>query len=125
MGETVKDMSAKFRKLDKFKGSDCRRWQKKIHFLLTTLKVVYVLSTHMPEFVEVKMLDQTRRRCKWENDDHICRRHILNGVSDALFDVLMEQYHELLRILGQFTQHGLKMDESISLSSIIDKLPPS
>nr|GEU91947.1 zinc finger, CCHC-type [Tanacetum cinerariifolium] len=38
---------------------------------------------------------------------------------------VMEQYNELLRILGQYTQHGLKMDESISVLSIIDKLPPS
>ncbi|GKC60230.1 zinc finger, CCHC-type containing protein [Tanacetum coccineum] len=38
---------------------------------------------------------------------------------------VMEQYNELLRILGQYTQHDLKMDESISVSSIIDKLPPS
>ncbi|GJT86656.1 zinc finger, CCHC-type containing protein [Tanacetum coccineum] len=37
---------------------------------------------------------------------------------------VMEQYHELLQILAQFTQHGLNMDESISVSSIIDKLPP-
>ncbi|GJT42842.1 zinc finger, CCHC-type containing protein [Tanacetum coccineum] len=38
---------------------------------------------------------------------------------------VMEQYHELLRIIGQFTQHELNMDESICVSSIIDKLPPS
>ncbi|GJU29677.1 hypothetical protein Tco_1173266 [Tanacetum coccineum] len=38
---------------------------------------------------------------------------------------VMKQYNELLRILGQYTQHGLKMDESISVSSIIDKLPHS
>nr|GEU83499.1 zinc finger, CCHC-type [Tanacetum cinerariifolium] len=38
---------------------------------------------------------------------------------------VMELYKELLRILGQYTQHGLKMDESISISSIINKLPPS
>ena len=37
----------------------------------------------------------------------------------------MEQYNELQRILGQFTQHDLKMDESIAVSSIIDKLPSS
>ncbi|GKA23743.1 zinc finger, CCHC-type containing protein [Tanacetum coccineum] len=58
-----------------------------MHFLLTTLKVVYVLSTPMPEFVEDETLEQTRKRCKWENDDYICRGHILNGMSDALFDV--------------------------------------
>ncbi|GJR34524.1 zinc finger, CCHC-type containing protein [Tanacetum coccineum] len=136
------DMTTKFGKLDKFKGSDFRRWQKKMHFLLTTLK--------------------------WDNEDYICRGHILNGMSDALFDVyqnvesakelwdqleakymaedtsskkflvsnfnnyrmvdsrsVMEQYHKLLRILGQYTQHGLFMDEAISVSSNIDKLPPS
>nr|GEU67950.1 hypothetical protein [Tanacetum cinerariifolium] len=49
MGDTVKDMTAKFEKLDKFKGNNFRRWQNKMHFLLTTLKVVYVLSTSMPE----------------------------------------------------------------------------
>ncbi|GJW07399.1 hypothetical protein Tco_1569822, partial [Tanacetum coccineum] len=131
-------------------------------------QVVYVLSTPMPEFVEDESLEQTRRQCKWENDDYICRGHILKGMSDALFDVyqnmgstkelldqieskymaedasnkkflvsnfnnykmvdsryVMEQYLEILRILGQFTQHGLNMDKSISVSSIIDKLPPS
>ncbi|GKG10511.1 hypothetical protein Tco_0341911, partial [Tanacetum coccineum] len=106
-------------------------------------------------------------RAKLENDDYIYKGHILNGMSDSLFDVytnvesakelwdslesmymaedalskkflvsnfnnynlldsrpVMEEYNELLRILGQYTQHGLKMDESISVSSIIDKLHP-
>ena len=161
-------MTSKFAKLDKFEGQDFRRWQKKMHFLLTTLKVVYVLSTPMSVFMEDETLDQTRKRSKWENDDYICRGHILNGMSDSLFDIyqnvesakelwdsleskymaedassnkflvsnffnykmidsrpVMEQYNELLRILGQFTQHDLKMDESIAVSSIIDKLPSS
>nr|GEY61776.1 Ras-related protein RABA1f-like [Tanacetum cinerariifolium] len=38
---------------------------------------------------------------------------------------VMEQYNELLRITGQYPQHVLKMDESIFVSSVIDKLPPS
>ncbi|GJX61213.1 zinc finger, CCHC-type containing protein [Tanacetum coccineum] len=58
-----------------------------MHFLLTTLKVVYVLSTPAPEYVEEETLEQKRKRCKWDNDDYICRGHILNGMSDALFDV--------------------------------------
>ncbi|GKC26231.1 zinc finger, CCHC-type containing protein [Tanacetum coccineum] len=36
-GSTVKEMTTNFRKLDKFEGHDFRRWQKKMHFLLTTL----------------------------------------------------------------------------------------
>nr|GEV61498.1 zinc finger, CCHC-type [Tanacetum cinerariifolium] len=122
----------------------------------------------MLEFVKDETLELTKKRCKWENDDYICRGHILNCMSDALFDLhqnvgsakklwdqleskymiedasskkflvsnfnnykmfdsksVMEQYHELFRILRQFTQHCLNMGESISVSSIIDKLPPS
>nr|GEX70587.1 zinc finger, CCHC-type [Tanacetum cinerariifolium] len=167
-GYTVKDMTTKFGKLDKFEGHDFRRWQKKMHFLLTTLKVVYVLTTPMPELLEDATVEAIRIMAKWENNDYICKGHILNGMSDSLFDVytnvestkelwdslesmyvaedssskkflvsnfnnykmvnsrlVMKQYNELLRILGQYTQHGLKMDESIYVSSIIDKLPPS
>ncbi|KAL8095795.1 hypothetical protein AgCh_036967 [Apium graveolens] len=85
--ESVKGITSKFAKLDKFEGHDFRRWQKKMHFLLTTLKVVYVLSTPMQEMIEEETVEQTRRRCKWENDDYICRGHILNGMSDSLFDI--------------------------------------
>nr|GEX28247.1 zinc finger, CCHC-type [Tanacetum cinerariifolium] len=140
---TVKDMTTNFGKLDKFEGYGFRRWQKKMHFLLKTLKVVYVLTTPMPELLEDATVEAIRIRAKWENDDYICRGHILNGISDSLFDVytnvesakefwdslesklVMEQYNELLRIFGQYTQHGLKMDESIFVSSIIDKFPHS
>nr|GEW31295.1 zinc finger, CCHC-type [Tanacetum cinerariifolium] len=38
---------------------------------------------------------------------------------------VLQQYNELLRILGRFTQHKMNMDESIKVSCIIDKLPPS
>ncbi|GJZ67393.1 zinc finger, CCHC-type containing protein [Tanacetum coccineum] len=97
-----------------------------MHFLLTTLKVVYVFSTLMPELLEDDMVEGIRRRSMWENDD--CRGHILNSMSDPLFDIyqnmestkelpVMEQFNKLLRILGQYTQHGLKMDESIFVSS--------
>nr|GEV26090.1 zinc finger, CCHC-type [Tanacetum cinerariifolium] len=38
---------------------------------------------------------------------------------------VLEQYNELFGILGRFTQHKMNMDESIQVSCIIDKLPPS
>nr|GEY22510.1 zinc finger, CCHC-type [Tanacetum cinerariifolium] len=38
---------------------------------------------------------------------------------------VLEQYNELLGILGWFTQHKMNMDESIQVSCIIDKLPSS
>ncbi|GKA81642.1 hypothetical protein Tco_0788334 [Tanacetum coccineum] len=166
-GNTVKDITTNFGKHDKFEVKTFRQAKRRF-ILVTNLKVVYVLTTPMPELLEDATVEAIRIRAKWENDDYICRGHILNGMSDSLFDVytnvesakelwdsleskymaedssskkflvsnfnnykmvdsrpVMEQYNELLRILGQYTQHGLKMDESISVSSIIDKLPPS
>nr|GEV25247.1 zinc finger, CCHC-type [Tanacetum cinerariifolium] len=77
-GNTMNEMTTNFGKLDKFEGHDFRRWQKKMHFLLTTLKVVYVLTTPMPELKEDARVEAIRIRAKWENDDYICRGHILN-----------------------------------------------
>nr|GEZ89354.1 zinc finger, CCHC-type [Tanacetum cinerariifolium] len=136
-GESVKDMTNKFDKLAKFEGHEFHHWQKKMHFLLTTLKVVYVLSTPSPVWSENETLEMTRRRMKWENDNYICRGHILNKDASAMKFLVssfmnykmvdtrpvMEQYHEMLRILGQYTQHNLMMDEAISVAVIIDKLP--
>ncbi|XP_017985342.1 PREDICTED: uncharacterized protein LOC108663940, partial [Theobroma cacao] len=138
-------------------------------FLLTTLKVTYILDTPRPSEEDgEESMERTRSRQKWDNDDYICMGHILNGMSNALFDAyqnkasakqlwdklearymaedasskkflvsrfnnykmvdnhsIMEQLHELERILNSFKQYGLKMDEAIVVSSIIDKLPPS
>ncbi|CAH9106213.1 unnamed protein product [Cuscuta europaea] len=88
MAATQRDINTNFQKLEKFEGVEFRRWQKKMHFLLTTLKVVYVLSTpRPPEEEENESLETSRRRIKWDNDDYICRGHILNGMCDSLFDV--------------------------------------
>ncbi|GJV47491.1 zinc finger, CCHC-type containing protein [Tanacetum coccineum] len=45
----MKHVASNFAKLEKFEGVDFRRWQKKIHFLLSSMSVVYVLTTPMPE----------------------------------------------------------------------------
>ncbi|CAM8991605.1 unnamed protein product [Rhodiola kirilowii] len=58
-----------------------------MHFPLTNLKVVYVLSTPCPEVRDDAPMVAFRDRNKWENDDYIARGHILNGMSDPLFDL--------------------------------------
>ncbi|GJW69691.1 zinc finger, CCHC-type containing protein [Tanacetum coccineum] len=45
----MKHMASNFAKLDKFEGVNFRRWQKKMHFLLSSMSVVYVLTTPMLE----------------------------------------------------------------------------
>ena len=68
-----------------------------MHFLLTTLNVAYVLKTPYPEEQENETLAQTRERTKRENDDYICKGHILNALADSLFDIyqLVETAKEL------------------------------
>nr|GMC51020.1 Retrovirus-related Pol polyprotein from transposon TNT 1-94 [Ipomoea batatas] len=91
------DFAVNIPKLEHFEGVGFRRWQKKMKFLLAALNVAYVLSTPKPVEQEDETLEATRRRLKWENDD----------LSPAI------------------RQHGMNMDDSIAIASIIDKLPPS
>ncbi|GKD96345.1 zinc finger, CCHC-type containing protein, partial [Tanacetum coccineum] len=88
---------------------------------------VYVLTTLMPELMEDDIMEALRRRAKWENDDYICRGHILNRLRSCGIHSNPSTWQRMHRVRSslQYTQHGLKMDESISVSSIIDKLPPS
>ena len=44
----LKEFAADFTKLERFDGVNFVRWQKKMHFLLVGLKVVYVLTTAKP-----------------------------------------------------------------------------
>ncbi|GKC12006.1 hypothetical protein Tco_1008788 [Tanacetum coccineum] len=41
----MKHIASNFTKLEKFKGVDFRRWQKEMYFLLSSMSVVYVLTT--------------------------------------------------------------------------------
>nr|GEX43049.1 reverse transcriptase domain-containing protein [Tanacetum cinerariifolium] len=83
----IKHMALNFVKLDKFEGVDFRRWQKKMHYFLSSLSVVYVLITPIPDDGDDATVDQIRKRAKWDNDDYVCRGLILNGMSDSLFDI--------------------------------------
>ena len=56
-------------------------------FLLTTLKVAYVISTPRPSEKEDETPNDIHPRSKWDNDDFIYRGHILNGMSNTLFHI--------------------------------------
>ncbi|GKF15616.1 hypothetical protein Tco_0057078 [Tanacetum coccineum] len=62
---TMKHMASNFTKLDKFEGVDFRRWQKKMHFLLSSMSLVYVLTTPIPEDGgDDATVEQIRKRTK-------------------------------------------------------------
>nr|GEU62497.1 reverse transcriptase domain-containing protein [Tanacetum cinerariifolium] len=84
----MKHMASNFSKLNMFEGVDFRRWQKKMHFLLSSMSVVYVLTIPIPEDGnDDATVEQIRKRAKYENDDYVCRGLIHNGMSDSLFDI--------------------------------------
>ncbi|KAD4585440.1 hypothetical protein E3N88_23041 [Mikania micrantha] len=105
-------MMSKFDKLEKFEGWDFKRWKKKMHFLLTILKVVYVFSTPIPELLEDGNLDQIRKQSKLENDNYICLGHILNGMCDALFNVY--QNLETAKVLWDAQEAKFMAEDSSS-----------
>ena len=116
---TLREMTSNFQKLDKFEGVGFRQWQKKMHFLLTTLKVVYVLNTPYAIKTEKETLDQACRRSKFENDDYICLEHILNSMSDALFDVY--QGMELAKELWEALENKYLSEDASSKNFIVSQ----
>ncbi|GJX98417.1 zinc finger, CCHC-type containing protein [Tanacetum coccineum] len=138
MAAAMKHMALNFSMLEKFKGVDFKRWQKKMHLLLSIMSVVYVLTTPMPEDrgdnptveqdVETfKELWDTLKAKYMAKDASSKKFFVSNFINYKMTDSrpVLEQYNELLGILGRFTQHKMNMDESIQVSCIIDKLPPS
>nr|GEY91060.1 zinc finger, CCHC-type [Tanacetum cinerariifolium] len=72
--------------------------EKQMHFLLSSMSMVYVLTTPIPEDGgDDATVEQIRKRTKWDNDDYVCRGLILNGMSDSLFDIYhnVESFKEL------------------------------
>ncbi|GJT04459.1 zinc finger, CCHC-type containing protein [Tanacetum coccineum] len=77
----------------------------------------------MPELLEDATVEAIRIRAKWENDDYICRGHILNGMSGSLFDVYTNV--ELAKELWDSLGSKYMAEDSSSKKFLIDKLPPS
>ncbi|RVW24418.1 Retrovirus-related Pol polyprotein from transposon TNT 1-94 [Vitis vinifera] len=89
-GETIKIMNQDLVRLDRFDGSNFTRWQDKVRFLLTALKIFYILDPTLAPLLEPKENDTPQvvaARKKREEDELICRGHILNALSDRLYDL--------------------------------------
>ena len=81
-------MNQEFVKLDRFDGTNFTRWKDKMMFLLTSLKISYILN---PALADLSPLnsdedEQTKKdRSKREEAELLCRGHILNNLSDRLY----------------------------------------
>lgn len=61
--KSVRDMCSKFGNLEKFERNDFHHWHKKMHLLLSTLKVVHILSTPALETQEEEIMEHVRHFC--------------------------------------------------------------
>ncbi|GJZ69032.1 zinc finger, CCHC-type containing protein [Tanacetum coccineum] len=129
MAAALKHMASNFTKLKKFEGVDFKRWQKKMHFLLFSMSVVYVLTAPMSEDGgDNPTMEQVKKRAKWDNKDYdtLKAKYMDEYASSKKFLIsnftnykmtdsrpVLEQYNELLGILRRFTQHNMNIDESI------------
>ncbi|XP_026382291.1 uncharacterized protein LOC113277394 [Papaver somniferum] len=144
---SFKIMNQDFLRFDSFDDTNFTRWQDKMKFLLTTLKVFYILTAQPLAEPTVKDTDEQKmERKKREEDDLICRGHIPNPLSNRLYDLYNEtktakEIWDALEIKYKAEQHvqvqelqvivnkirSLKMDipEAFQVGVIIAKLPPS
>ena len=87
---SIKLMNQDLVKLDRFDGTNFTRWQDKLKFLLTALKIFYILDPELEPLPESSDKDSDERKAerkKRQEDELICRGHILNALSDRLYDL--------------------------------------
>ena len=85
-------VSQEFVKLDRFDGTNFVRWKDKMMFLLTALKISYILDPNLfdipaPKEEDIEQLKADRKTC--EEDKLLCRGHILNNLSDRYMTFLL------------------------------------
>ena len=77
-------------RLDRFDGYNFTMWQEKVRFLLTALKICHILDlalAPLPEPKEDDTAEIVAKMKKREEDELICRGHILNALSNRLYDL--------------------------------------
>ncbi|XP_022859056.1 uncharacterized protein LOC111379852 [Olea europaea var. sylvestris] len=87
---TIKLMNQDLVWLDWFDGTNYTRWKDKLKFPLTALKIFYILDPDLASLSEPTNEEtETVRneRQKRQEDELICHGHILNALSDRLYDL--------------------------------------
>uniref|UniRef100_A0A2N9F059 CCHC-type domain-containing protein n=1 Tax=Fagus sylvatica TaxID=28930 RepID=A0A2N9F059_FAGSY len=141
-----KMMNQDFVKLDKFDGSNFIRWQDKMKFLLTALKIFYVLDPNLqpipdPTPQDTEQLKQQRikreedeleiwkaletkyKTKKQGTDKFIIQKYFDFKMMDNVS--VLDQVHELQILVHKLNDLSIKIPELFQVGAIIAKLPPS
>jgi hypothetical protein len=79
--------------LDHFDAMNYTRWMDKMVFLLTSLKICYILDPNLPTLPEPqkdKFVTVKTGRLKREEYKVLCRGHILNTLTNRLYDIFIK-----------------------------------
>ena len=83
-------MNQDFVRLDRFDEMNFTRWQDKLKFMLTTLKIFYVLDPNLPPIQEPNENDSDEVKAfrnMHKEDEIMCRGYILNTLFERLYDL--------------------------------------
>lgn len=87
---TIKLMNQELVRLDRFDGTNYTRWKDKLKFFLTAPRIFYILDLKLaplPELTNGEIEAVRNERQKYQEDELICSGHILNALSDRLYDL--------------------------------------
>ena len=75
-------------KLEKFNGTEFKRWQQNMLFYLTTLNLARFLQEDAPALKENETDRQVVSAVEaWKHVDFLCHNYLLNGLDNTLYNV--------------------------------------
>ena len=103
-------MNQEFVKQDCFDGMNFVRWKDKMMFLFITLKISYILDLNLPEISTSTPKNNNQLKAdhkKQDEDEWLCRGHILNNFSNYLYDLFIsiKSFTWNMKVTGIQIQH--------------------
>ncbi|KAL0423210.1 UNVERIFIED_CONTAM: Retrovirus-related Pol polyprotein from transposon TNT 1-94 [Sesamum radiatum] len=142
MMRTLPDLS----KMEPLDGTNFKRWSQKLLIFFEQLEVDYVLFTDPPEIttqttdtstaiITTSQTDSSRRedelKAKYEKDNRTVRGHLLNYMTNTLFDLFVNHksartiWNTLESRYGDVLNEDMKMREILQPNVLLEKFPPS